>query len=555
MPVYCASPASVFFTALAGLGLVIAYAEIHYRIPFIPSRYFHKQPEIIADIARRFETGKRFAVLLIVKDGHRFPVLISKISLEITGPLNRRFSREIKIDENIKSPFWERILELDAPECMQGWCAVSVVIHYKIGNKRYTCLNDNYQHLPKQPFKTYLAIEPLPLGKNFVTGDLHTHSNYTSDQLEFGASPTSMAILAKKMGHGFVGITDHSYDLDDQPDNYLESDPELRKWQNFHTEVQRLNSRDKKFIVLPGEEVSCGNSRGENVHFLIFNNAEFLPGAGDSGEKWLSHKPDLSIAGVMARTTASAACFASHPESRPPFFQYRLLNRGKWHATDYQHPGLHGLQVWNGEPGLPQKALKVWKNMLLSGHRLFIIAGTDAHGNFNRFRQITKPFWAVADIADKQVFGMQRSLVFLPAKRNADTLTQALRAGAVAVTSGPFLAISAADENRQPVPMGGRISTAKGLLSITARSTREFGPVKKLLLFRGDMLKKTEEICWQKDKFEDANEIVEKIEVTAKNKIRCYYRAQLLGSDQGKVKMQALTNPIWHIPQTANDEA
>ncbi|KAA3659159.1 MAG: hypothetical protein DWQ10_09430, partial [Calditrichaeota bacterium] len=284
----------------------------------------------------------------------------------------------------------------------------------------------------------------------------------------------------------------------------------------------------------------------ENVHFLVYNNEDYIPGAGDSGEKWLHMKPDLRIEQVIARLSNNAVCFASHPEAAPPFFQNLLLNRGKWHDRDYEQTGLHGLQIWNGEEETAAAGLKKWRHLLLQGKRLFIIAGTDAHGNFNRFRQITRPLMAMADRMNWQVFGSHRTLVFHPGKATTHSLAKALHSGAMVVTSGPFFALHAIDEKGNTVQMGGQITTANCRLVVRGISSNEFGDIKEVSLYRGDLLKKTEDIILQETTFKNPHDIAINLALKVEPDQIFYYRAALRGEMSHSFRMQALTNPVWH---------
>ncbi|KAA3618106.1 MAG: hypothetical protein DWQ05_08670 [Calditrichaeota bacterium] len=546
MPFYADSTIYFFDFLLFAASMFFAYAEIHYRIPFLGSRYYKNEPEIIADIPRRLEPNHRIPLLLIVKDADKFPVFLETVKLQISGKNDTELEIGFEINKNIESTFWERIIEVDDKIPFTGLIEISVHIDYKIGDKRLHCINDNYKRTRPTPFSIFMADTPLPYARNYLSGDLHVHSSFTDDQLEFGASPEATAALARAMGHGFVGITDHSYDLDDLPDNYLINDPVQQKWKKFQKDIAAFNCENKNFVIIPGEEVSCGNAKGENAHFLIFNNSALIPGTGDGGEKWLQFKPDLTISEVINKLAKNAACFASHPESKPPIFQKLLLNRGKWHQQDYRTPGLHGIQIWNGEEKNSQKTFEIWRHLLLSGQRLFILAGTDAHGNFNRFRQITKPLWEMADDPNLQIFGSQRSIIYQPEKATPETLTHALQNGALAVTSGPFLALHGQCEMERFIPMGGEITTAIAQLHLQAISSPEFGEIKKIILYRGDLNTQKEEIIWQKSSFVDPLKIEERFEVTTEANQLFYYRAELVGEQRMPLKMQALTNPIWH---------
>ena len=86
---------------------------------------------------------------------------------------------------------------------------------------------------------------------------------------------------------------------------------------------------------------------------------------------------------MLRRLSPQAAAFAAHPEAQPPWPQRLVLGRAKWSREDYTTPGLHGLQIWNGEGASGWKdGLPTWVQQLLAGRRLAIIGGNDSHGDF-----------------------------------------------------------------------------------------------------------------------------------------------------------------------------
>ena len=68
------------------------------------------------------------------------------------------------------------------------------------------------------------------------------------------------------MGLNFVAFTDHSYDLDDLADNFQKNDPNLQKWDHFKAEVTEVQLKQDKLLIIPGEEVSVGNHKNQNIH-------------------------------------------------------------------------------------------------------------------------------------------------------------------------------------------------------------------------------------------------------------------------------------------------
>jgi hypothetical protein len=377
---------------------ILLYAEIHYRFKFIPSRLFYRQPEIIADAPHRIEPGQPLPILLLVKDAHRFPIELQTVTASIecdTQPPNitphvLRFTLH-EFSEPITSSLWQRIFPIDIPIEWRGQMKrVNVEMIYRCGGREWRCHNDNYSGTSRAPLRVYLAHEPLPTLPGFVHGELHCHTDATSDQVEFGAPVETMVELAKAQGLNFFAATDHSYDLDDLPDNYLKNDPALRKWQALQERIRKCNARQQDFVVLPGEEVSAGNSRQRNVHFLIFNSPHFFPGSGDSAERWFRTEPEMSINEILAQFGDEALAFAAHPEVPTPLLEWLLLRRGKWQWPDYQHPRLNGLQIWNGSLEGMQEGAARWRNCSCPAKIIHHRRRRRAR-NFNRFRQVGIP--------------------------------------------------------------------------------------------------------------------------------------------------------------------
>ena len=532
------------YSPLALVFLIWAYAEIHYRFRFIPSRYYLPLPEIVADLPWRIEPGQDVPILLLIKDAHRFPIVLEHIRIEIRGGEGPERCQTFTFNARIDSHWWHRVVSLPRHAEDAGLRQINVHIYLKQGDTDYHFINDNYRILPRKPFDVFFATELLPRLPDFYAGDLHTHSRYTEDQVEFGAPPRAMVPLAQAAGFHFLAITDHSYDLDDDPQNYLRNDPDRRKWQAFLQEVASLHS--PSFVVLPGEEVSCGNANRRNVHLLILNHERFVPGAGDSAEKWLRTDPDLSIETILKQAEPQALYFAAHPGAVPPFLERQLLGRGAWDAIDVRHSGLHGLQIWNGEKEDVQRAERLWVETLLQGRRLRIIAGSDAHGNFGRYRQIQMPHWKMRQEPRFHVFGLHRTLAWLPEGLSRETVLQALAEGHTSLSEGPALVLFAYAPDRPPVPMGGVLRRSCGYLHITALSSSEFGGLIRLILYLGRIGAEREEVFLdiplQGQSAYDAHLPIRTTEPV-------YYRAEVVSRTPEGRLLRAITNPIWHQPE------
>lgn len=71
--------------------------------------------------------------------------------------------------------------------------------------------------------------------------------------IEFGAPLDTVALSAQAMGLDFVAVTDHSYDLDDEPGKWWKQDLHLTKWHQSRDQITRLNANYDNPLIIPGE--------------------------------------------------------------------------------------------------------------------------------------------------------------------------------------------------------------------------------------------------------------------------------------------------------------
>ncbi|HEX9973255.1 MAG TPA: CehA/McbA family metallohydrolase [bacterium] len=472
---------------------VFLYAETHYKFKGIYSRLFKNEPEIIADAPFRVEPGQAIPILLLIKDAHRFPIEIQNILIEITQAGKSISKKSISLNQSINTDrFWHRIFYIERPKDIAGSVAIDVQIIIKTHGKLKKYHNDNYRISSHQPLKVYLAKDPLPRFDNWHFGDFHFHSNYTEDQVEFGAPLEATVEIARAIGLNFFAVTDHSYDLDDQEDSWVHNDHTIPKWHRLWQEAENLNRKHADFVILPGEEVSAGNHQKRNVHLLVLNNRAYFPGQGDSAERWFRTKPDLSIDQVLNQVAAEALAIAGHPEIPTPFLQWLLIQRGRWQWQDFQHSRLDGFQIWNGEYDRSfNSGSEIWVKLLLEGKKLSLIAGNDAHGNFNRFLQIGFPFFTFRENYS-QLFGNMRTAVKIAVNLSVSEIIQAVKKNHVLVSNGPVLDVHLYNEIEQYSTIGDEIEGKNFKIKVTAKSTEEFGRLESLQLFFGNLASKQE---------------------------------------------------------------
>jgi hypothetical protein len=516
--------------------LPFLYAETHYRFKYFFSYLKKNEPELIIDIPSRIKKGCPMPILLIIKDADKYPVKINSLELfENDIPL-----RIYHINKAVNQPYSEIIKEFSSEEMPYGDHEFLIRIRYHVNGKERICQTDNHRGTSHKPLKTHFSEDSLPAFKDCIYGEMHCHSNYTSDQVEFGASLYATSYMAKSQGLEFVCITDHSYDLDDFEDNYLINDPNLNKWNKFKSEVKKVNTHSANALLIPGEEVTVRNSNDQNVHLLVLNSEQFFPGSGDSGEKWFNTYSESSISDITNQTDPSALYFAAHPAESPPFLQKIFIRRGEWHENDCHHPGLHGLQFINGgENMFKRKGLELWKKQLLSGNKLIGLAGNDAHGNFSVFRQVGFPFFTMRE-NEYHLFGKWRTGVYMENEELTveNTLNQ-IRRGNCFLTNGPAVQMRAQDYNSTWRPIGS-LCQSPTHIQISVKSTKEFSVLQNCSIILGDLMKGEECTLFTKEYEKDEFEDIHKLELNTLPD-EGYFRSELRTKDN----YEAISNPIW----------
>jgi len=468
---------------------VLAYAEIHYRPRYIPSLIFSKWPEIVCDTPSRVDPGRPIPIFIIVKDAHRYPVRLEMATVHMRYENGReRIARfpygGIQIKEQV---WWDAINVM--PE-FPGTVVISLNLLVRDGKGLIQVGVDNYRGLSHSSLTVTVASQPLPGGENWYHGDIHCHTLYTSDQVEFGAPLEMMAFGAYCMGYHWMASTDHSYDLDDRSDDYLEPDPLLAKWHIMKRQAEFLTPT---VTVIPGEEVTCRTGSGKNCHLLAVNHERFIKGSGDSGEHGLKTDSEHSVGEAVRKCIEwnGLAC-ASHPFESIPLLERMILRRGEWTQSDIETPGLTALQFHNGirDHGF-REGMKAWIRLLLAGRRLFAYGGSDTHGDMNRRRRVILPFLALGEDMH-HTFGAVRTVVHAES-RELDHLLKGLREGRVVVTEGPFISLSVTG-NVSAAGIGDSFSEGAGTIRVVSRSAQEFGSLKSLRILGGTIGEQSEQV-------------------------------------------------------------
>ena len=522
--------------------LVSLYAELHYKYRFLGSRYYINEPEILADTPFRVEPSLDIPILLLIKDAHLYPIFLEYVSVNIYQSEKKIISFQTSFKEKINNRWWSQTIYIE--NNIYGNILLEVYFHYSINGIKKYCKTHNYPQSKNHHLESYISLYHYPKDGIVQYGDLHYHTNLTEDMVEYGAPLRDTLIAAQYMGLDFYCTTDHSYDLDDKCNSWIETDPKLKKWYSSRREIDNINNEEMfSSFIIPSEELTLHNHKGQNIHALILNNYKFLSGCGDGFEKYFNFHSEFDTKSIHNNLEENAICIAAHPFEQVSILQKLLLKRGIWNHKDIINNKLSGLQIVNGEMGpIFINGIKKWTKLLLSGFIKYIYAGNDAHGNFNIYRQIRLPMISLMEVK-KQIFGKYRTGVYAKNKNDIHSIILALKAGNCFITNGPLLNVTSNSSNNY-YKMGDRISSNEGTININVISSPEFGYIKDITLIKGIIGEKNEE---QIVILKNLNKYEFKYSYDAYIHSTCYYRCEV-NIDSNKENICAISNPIWFAP-------
>lgn len=223
------------------------------------------------------------------------------------------------------------------------------------------------------PIEVEIWNKDLSKIDGWYCGDTHYHSSYTNTKstqwifAELGAPINATTKSLDALGLDWVTITDHSNSFNIPSNNF----------NNFKNECDKNNK------CLIGEEVNCrtktsGNLLGDSLpgnHYLAYNLDSPLLDDGQNNVPYCDERVNLI-------NSISKFGYVAHPESTLDVLGIADII-SKW--ENYSLP-FTGLEVWNKQISTDlDNGLIKWKELLLNGRKIFISAGSDAHGDLNTY--------------------------------------------------------------------------------------------------------------------------------------------------------------------------
>ncbi len=448
------------------------YAELH-GLPMGSrfSRLWQPWPELYLDLPWRVTRGKPVPLLAAWADANQFPIRLCEVELSLASPRGVLQTRRQELDLRLVEVVGGQVLlelELDEPGLWQLWADVRVERlpgAHGVAGQSLRFRNQLAPGLPEEPLQVRVDAHPMPRLPGMVQGDPHVHSSATRDMIEFGPPPELLRHAATTLDLDWFALTDHSYDLDDDPLDWHRRHPELPVWEAQQAWIRHSATTNGPF-VLPGEECSVGGVGGGLLHLLILAADRFWPGSADGGEGWRPRRAEWRLPALMEalRETGSLA-LSAHTGEHPGPGERLLLGRRAWRGPDMAL--VQGHQILSGGlGGAFRHGLALWGKELAQGRMSPIVAGGDSHGHFSLGRSIRVPGRSLS-WGRHQLFGRYRSSVLLdegeslaPTAQGPDRRGQRLveeMAGArVMLGDGPLLhAVSGGGHPVLGGPLGG----------------------------------------------------------------------------------------------------
>lgn len=413
-------------------GEKLRYAETHFKFKLPWSLLYKPWPEIIFDAPFQFVPGVEPYLWIVVRDADRFPTTIKNAEIVLKARVQDARSTQdapqpdivICKDMNIEVREQMKFVPLALGKIPAGAYEAHCKLTVERNGKTQTFERWNLPRLKPVPLRFKVLNETLPIAPGYATGEMHCHTHYSADHVEYGATPEVLQLAAKAVGLDFVNCTDHAYDFAFTQEDYTkEADSPVPRFQKLREEIAALPVKDENGgdmpLMLAGEEVSAGNSKGENVHMTVLAPEGYLPGLGDCGRYWLENRPTRSIKQILNMTEAH--CFAAHPFQQMGLLEKFVFRRGYWKPEDLQLKNKHsirGLQFWNGirDEGF-KLGREFWINELGKGNYLLPIGGNDAHGDLNSMTAVNLPLISLKHTR-AHTFGNVRTVIKVGSRKS-----------------------------------------------------------------------------------------------------------------------------------------
>ena len=126
---------------------------------------------------------------------------------------------------------------------------------------------------------------------------------------------------------------------------------------------------------------------------------------------------------------------------------------------------------------------RLWLKLLQHGLNVSLLAGNDAHGDFNRYRAITVPFFSIGENTCRYMGAGRTGIYGRP--DSISGIIDGIKNGATFITTGPFAALCSSTSPADSIIARQKLPHDLAEAYVHAISTPEFGVVRNVTVYAG----------------------------------------------------------------------
>ncbi|MCP4724555.1 MAG: hypothetical protein GY863_05950 [bacterium] len=498
-------------------------------------------PVIFADAPVRVEPDRPVPVACMIKNLENESIIIKKIKITVMKKREPVYTaRPVEKEITIRSKFWHKVYYVSIPSGVNGEVEIDVTFEVGFRDLNKTFHNDSLRGTKHNPVKVFICKEPLPAYKEYCFGDLFNREYFTRYEDHDCAPLRVKADFEYAKGNIFMAASDNSFDTTgfDGENNDL---TDVQKWQNFRENIESWNEKGE-FIILPGELISCKNITGKNINLLILNHKKTISKVVNGKFGPVPGHTDHKLKEFLNNIGSKSISIASEAAEKASLFESLIKKKGVWNLQDLTDQGLTGIHVGiDKEYELSNNEKLKWIFQLLNGGRKAIISGSNFHDYFQKKSRFGIPVFKKS--GEKSAYNNARIGIISSRPYTIDKIINSIKKGKVVVTNGPLLDFYIQNELGEKAIIGGEIEGTVFSLNYRFVSSPEFGPVKKLCLYSGDIETHKEELIYNIHFQKNNYNLYGAIDFEAPGN-KSYVRGELFSDAENSMKF-CLTNPIW----------
>ncbi len=212
-------------------GEKLRYAETHFKFKLPWSLLYKPWPEIIFDAPFQFVPGVEPYLWIVVRDADRFPATIKSAEIVLKARTQNAQQDALLLQDaqqtqdvpqpdiiickelNIEVREQMRFIPLALGKIPTGTYEAHCKLTVEREGKSQTFERWNLPRLKPVPLRFKVLNETPPIAPGYAAGEMHCHTHYSADHVEYGATPEVLQLAAKAVGLDFVNCTDHAYDF------------------------------------------------------------------------------------------------------------------------------------------------------------------------------------------------------------------------------------------------------------------------------------------------------------------------------------------------------